>query len=390
MAEYAGEPWFLGRVPSVAVRAVAAADPIRLGLINQEDNALGSYPEVRAGVEAAAAWINAELGGVGGRPIEIRSCVTTFDAERSRQCALELIADGVVAFVGGVDVTSTGSIPLIEEAGLVSIGGIPANLVEQRSSHAFFFSGGDAGAVAAFMSHVASTGDTKVLLAYGGGVESFEVAARDFGGAVGESLGLDVELVAFPLFESDFGPLMADAQDLGVDAVMVLAAATSCPAVMHAAAVVGVQLYLTGACASDTALDAAGGSALGVLFNAEGPVGGADVEGALYQAVVDRYATEPAGGAGTVGFRGLMNLYSLLLDLDGDISSDQLATLAREAIDRPSFWGHPYTCDGNQVPGLPALCAPQQMLFGVDPTSGTLTSMTGWIDTEELFADALG
>ena len=159
---------------------------------------------------------------------------------------------------------------------------------------------------------------------------------------------------------------------------------------MRAASELDVQLYLTGACASDTALDAAGPSALGVLFNAEGSVGGDDVEGAMYQAVVDRYATEPAGGAGTVGFRGLMNLYALLLDVDGDVTSGRLAALARAAVDRPSFWGHPYTCDGNQVPGLLALCAPQQMLFGLDDAGRELTSMTGWVATDVLFADAFG
>ena len=28
----------------------------------------------------------------------------------------------------------------------------------------------------------------------------------------------------------------------------------------------------------------------------------------------------------------------------------------------PSFNGHAYTCDGQQVPDLPALCAPQEIL----------------------------
>ena len=50
---------------------------------------------------------------------------------------------------------------------------------------------------------------------------------------------------------------------------------------------------------------------------------------------------------------------------------------------RPSFWGHPYTCDGAQVPGLPALCAPQQTLMTV--VDGEPDPFGEWIDTVELF-----
>jgi branched-chain amino acid transport system substrate-binding protein len=95
--------------------------------------------------------------------------------------------------------------------------------------------------------------------------------------------------------------------------------------------------------------------------------------------------------AGTVGFRGFMNLYALLLEAGGDdATSDTLARLARASVDRRSFWGHPYTCDGNQVPGLPALCAPQQLLFELATTGDGFSAVTGWIPTDELFARALG
>jgi branched-chain amino acid transport system substrate-binding protein len=393
VSAFAGEPWFLGEVPSSAQPADASLPPIRLGMINQEETPVGSYAEVRAAVEAAAAWVNAELGGVDGHPIEILPCITRFDAEQSRSCALELVERGVVALVGGVDVLSTGSYPVIEQNGLASFGGIPANLVEQRSPNAFFFSGGDAGALAGFMAHAAENRRTTVALAYGEEVESFAVAARDDGAVVGQSLGLQVELIPFSLFTTDFLPVLTRAQEVGADAMMVLAATSACVPVLQTAADLGLdaQLYLTGACAAEAVIEAAGESVVGVVFNAEGPVDGTDVEASLYQAVVDRYAEEPAGGAGTVGFRGFMNLYSLLREAGADnASSETLAALARAAEERPSFWGHPYTCDGQQVPGLPALCAPQQRLFTLPALGGRFTGVTGWIPTDDLFAAALG
>jgi branched-chain amino acid transport system substrate-binding protein len=393
VSTYAGEEWFLGDVPALAVPADPTLEPIILGMINQEDPALGSYAEVRAAVEAAAAWVNAELGGVDGHPIEIRSCTVDFDPEQSRSCALEMVAEDVVALVGGVHVLSDVAAPILEQAGLVSIGGIPANLVEQRSRSAFFFSGGDAGALTGFMAHAAANGRTKVALAYAEEIESFQVAARDYGATVGESLGLDVELIPFSFFATDQTPVIERAQEVGADALIVLAATVACVPVVRAAADLGLdaQLYLTGACAGTSVVEAAGDAMVGVVFNSEGAVDGADVEGALYQAVIDRYADEPAGGAGTVGFRGFMNLYGLLLEVGADdATSLTLGERARSAVDRPSFWGHPYTCDGNQVPGLPALCAPQQLLFGLPAVGQPFAAVvTDWIPTDELLADAL-
>lgn len=391
VAGFAGATWFLGRVPARAVRADVSLEPIRLGMVNQEDTPVGSYPELRAAAEAAVAWVNAELGGVDRRPIELHTCLTPFDAERSRSCAQELVDSGVVAFVGGVDVLSEGAIDVLEQNGLSSFGGVPANLDEQQSPNVFFFSGGDAGALAGFMAHAREMGASDVAVAYGSEVESFAVAARDYGVRVGRSLGMQVELIPFSMFGDDFEFVMREAQRVDADAVIVLAATSACVPTVEAAAVSGLeaQLYLTGACFSEETIRSVERSGVAVVWNAEGPVDGIDVDASLYRAVVDRYATEPAGGAGTVGFRGFMNLYALLLEVGGDdVSAGALAELARAAVDRPSFWGHPYTCDGRQVPGLPALCAPQQILFTVG-SDGEIASVTGWIPTDELLSSSV-
>ena len=382
---FADSAWFLGRVPPAAAAADADLEPIRLGMINQEDTPFGSYPEVRVAAEAAVAWINGELGGVAGRPLELLTCVTSFDPDRSRSCALELIEAGVVAFVGGVDVTSDGSIAEIEAAGLAVFGGVPATLAQQRSDRVFAFSGGDVGALAAFLSHASETGVSTVVIGFGEGVPSFEVAARDYGQAVGEMLGLEVELVPYPILTEDPTVVFDPADEADADAVVVLAATSSCAPFMRAASESGRQLYLTGACADVQALATAGGATSGVLFNAEGWFDSTLADAAIYQAVTERYAEEPAFGAATVSFRGVMNLYALMLEAGPDLSTEILVDLARSSRMRPSFWGHPYTCDGTQVPGLPALCAPQQVIFGVDQ-DGSAVAVTDWIATDDLFA----
>ena len=391
LARYGGEDWFLGTLPDAPTAADPDAEPIVIGIINQEDTPLGSYPEIRRAVEGGVAFVNEELGGIDGRPLELRTCITSFNPEQSAGCAQEMEQADVVALVGGLDVTSNGSIPVLEQNGIAQVGGIPANLVEQQSDVTFFLSGGVTGALAAFLAHTAEAGGERAVLAYGE-FESFTVAANDYAKPVAESLGMELETVSFQLTATDFLPVLTRAAESDPDAIIVAAAGAACAPIMRTYRDLGIeaQLYLVGACADDEILLAADGAEEGVIFNSEGPPAGqGDVEGGIFASVNELYANDEAGGAGTVGLRSFFALYGVLSDLGADgISRAAILESMRTSVDRPGFWGHSYTCDGKQVVGLPALCAPQQSLIRVGDDGQIETINDEWYDTVALFAGA--
>jgi len=75
----------------------ASGDPIKLGYVNQD----ALYPEATLGIEAAVEYVNAELGGAAGRPIELVECEVT-SAEAAASCGAELANnDEVVAVLTG-------------------------------------------------------------------------------------------------------------------------------------------------------------------------------------------------------------------------------------------------------------------------------------------------
>jgi branched-chain amino acid transport system substrate-binding protein len=79
----------------------------------------------------------------------------------------------------------------------------------------------------------------------------------------------------------------------------------------------------------------------------------------------------------------MMNLYAVLVELGpDDISSSSIVTHLRQQRDHPSFTGHAYTCDGQQIPDLPAICAPQQIL--VQRQGDRVVPVTDWIDVPGL------
>lgn len=384
VSRYAGRELSFGTVPDTAT-AAGTAEPIRIGMINQENTPLGSFPELRLGTEAAVEWINTELGGVGGRPIELHSCITTFSPEKSRACAQELVEKDVVAVNGGIDVTSNGSMPVLEQNGIPLVGGIPINFDEMRSPISFQFSGGIPGAFTAFAYDAATRlGAKKVAVAYGD-FASIKSAGVDYGIGTLKKLGVtDVADIPFPVTTTDFLPVLTKANEGNPDAIFLGAADTACAPAMKTAHELGItaQIYLVGSCAAPTIAEQIGPAAVeGKIFNIEGPNGEVDQESDLYFDVIAKYGDPQlaAVSAATVSFRGMMNLYTVLVELGpDDISPASIVEHLRAQADHPSFTGHPYTCDGQQLPDLPALCAPQQIL--VQRQGDRLVPVTGWID----------
>lgn len=387
---FAGQEASFGTIPDQATEATG--EPIKIGMINQEGTPLGSFPELRLADEAGIRFINEELGGIGGRPIELVPCITTFSPEKSQACAQQMVQEDVVAVLGGIDITSTGSIPVLEQNELPYIGGIPINTDEMASPISFQFSGGSPGAFVAFAQHAAESGAQKVAVTYGD-FGPIAASAR-FGVETLKALGVsDVTEIPFPITTTDFLPVMSAAAEGDPDAIFLGAADTACGPAMSTARDLGIEadLYLVGACAAPSIAEQIGEEAVdGRIFNIEGPLEDDEyIDGELYMAVIGKYGDPSlsAAGAGTVSFRGLFNLYSVLLDIGpDDISSERILDGFRSAVDRPSFNGHPFTCDGEQVPSLPALCAPEQIL--VIRRNQALEQLTDWIDVPAVLAEA--
>jgi len=72
-------------------------------MANLEGSPAGSFPEIREGAEAAVANINANLGGVNGRPIELEACVHGLDANEATNCANEIADAAPNLHIQGID-----------------------------------------------------------------------------------------------------------------------------------------------------------------------------------------------------------------------------------------------------------------------------------------------
>lgn len=360
----------------------ATGEPIQLGMINQENTAAGSYPELSQAVMAGIEFINTELGGVQGRPIEVDVCNTEFSAEGSTTCGQKYVESKAPAVLGGIDVFGNG-IETLADNGIPYIGGIPISTQSVTSPNSFQWSGGTWGAAVAFSWYAAEELDAKKVSIVYGEFGSITHSAQD-AEKVLTSRGVEAQLVPYPIMATDISSALNAAAATKPDALLILAADSGCKAGFDGVSSLGIDAaaFYVGACAAPTITNEVGTEKTdGAIFNVEGPVGQdpPNPDFVLYSAVIEKYGDglDPVG-AGTVSFRSLMNLYVILNQLDGDITPESITEALKAQVDAPSFSGHPYTCDGKQYPGLPAMCSPQQILAQME--DGTLSQLGDWID----------
>ena len=332
--------------------------PILVGLLNQEDAPLGSFPDLRKGAEAAVRHVNADLGGVGGRPIRLRACATRGTAESSQACATKLVADHPVAVIGGVDLGSAASLPVLDDAGIPYVGSLPQLGEELTSDRAFMLAGGTVADLlgqatyALDVLHATRIGALYVDLP---GVLTTVVQAADI---VLKARGAtDVKLVAAKADEADFTPALKAATAGTPDVVFVVFPAQACARIMRAGQSLSVKaaLFFPSACAGRSVVDAAGSAADGAYFgSAFLPFGDESPDVVEWQS-----DTNADGVLSQAGFSAVMNVHRVLTEVGVDaLTPAAVGTALAAARDHPGFMTHAYTCDGKQVPLMKAVCNP--------------------------------
>lgn len=395
LSKYQGAEWFDGTVPEPTA-ADSTKEPIKVGFMNVDSGPVGAMPELHSSTDGAIEFINTELGGVDGRPIEVVPCLVSnpMSPDESQACARQLVDADVVAVLGGIGLSNGPALKVFEENGIPWVGGIPVNVDEMTSPVSFQFSGGSPGAFTAFAQDAVQEEGAKNVAVLYAEYPSIEQAAVGYGAAVAEALGAKVTKVSFPVVSQDYVAPVQKAVESNPDAIFVGAADLSCAPIMQAIADLKstATVYMVGACADVKHIDKVGADKVaGFRFNIENRIDQtasnlADTE--IYNEAMGVYDPETTPrSAATVSFRSAMNLWAVLNEIGPDATSAQIIETLQAARDRPSFDGHAYTCDGKQIPQLPAMCASQQVMAELTAPGQFEEASDGWIDVPAVLRD---
>jgi len=306
-------------------------------------------------------YVNEELGGVKGRPFQLDTCATSGSPESSQACANQVLDRDPVAVVGGLDLGAASSLRVFAKAGVAYVGGSPTLGAELTSSSAFMLSGGIAADLLGQLDYIVNTLKAKrvafVYLDLGGLTSAVATVAE----RVLKDQGVEsVRMVAERADVADFTPAVTAANKSRPDAIVVAFPAQGCARVMQATRALGVKakMFYPGACAAREVIEASGGGAEGAYF-ATGylPYTDSDDE----NVVVYRDELERSDGAepsllSEAGFSVIMDLWSLMGDIDGPLEAATVTAAIKDTDDQASFLGHPFTCDGGQVRLLSSVC----------------------------------
>lgn len=359
-------------------------DPIKLGSILTITNPAWNNQVMKDVNEAFASYINNELGGIDGRPVTVESCDDFGDPAKTSQCLNNLVDDGVVGFVNNSSLSfGANTLPAMEQAGLVNMGGWPVSSAEYASDHEFLTSPGASGSYPSLAVFMRAQGAESLAMMYSntpsGQAASDQIEAlwEDLGG--GEYTGVEFDPAA-----PDFTPAVAQAKDADADGLILAVGEGAAARLFQAIEVAGVDgtIGATSASAGETVQDAAAGAMDGVYFSFAAVPATLDREDTnTYRDAMEEYAPDTElTNQGAVAASGMMFAYDVLSGIEGDITAESVLAAVQETTTWDGFLVHPY--DRASAPeGLPSVGNPWNLVAEFEGGDFTPVSVEAEGDT---------
>ena len=358
----------------------ATGTPVVVGLINDDTSPLGNFSNVSRSVKVAVQYVNNKLGGAGGHPLKLVSCLSNGSSASSANCAAQLLQQKPSVVIGGLDLGADGSVPAFAKAGVPYVAASAISSIELTSPDSYSFYAGSAGSVAAGSTYVATTLHSKKAAVIFTQSPQAQLAAQYYGADVLKAGGVsNVSLVSSSSNETDLTGPLNSALKGGTDSVIGIMAANDCASVMQAKQSLGstAKFLFSGACADPDVLKAGGAGAEGTYFAlVQTPPNGDDAQTTAYHEAIAAYDSSlPASSFAQGGFGTVVTLAQILGTATSPDAPASVTTALKAVKGLSSDMGPEITCNGKQMPGLPALCTNQARIAQVQ--NGALKDVGG-------------
>lgn len=366
----------------------ATGSPYVFGMINDETGSV-TFPEARQGAIAAMEYVNNYLGGINGHPIVIDNCEGDGTPATAGRCATELVAKHPLAILGAADVGAPASIPIYEHANLAYLGGVPFTPVPFTAPNSIQFwslSIGDNAAAAVFA---------------GTQLKVKSVAIMYFSNAQGESIlpqivptfeaaGVtSVKKVPLSPTSPDPSPQAALIESSGAD-LAYIDVPNGCGNVLKSLKSVGYTGKLMGIdpCGAPPVISAASGGAEGMYIASPFVLqSGSSQQSQLFEAAMKKWAAAGTlvDSISTAGFATVMNVQAALSKISGTPTTKSILAAFKTGSNHPNFLSHPYTCNGQQMTGAPAICNDYYLMNQVKNGAVSQPDPNNWVTSKGYF-----
>lgn len=200
-----------------------------VGFHNLEGGAI-SLADIRLGFEAGVKYVNEQLGGINGHPLEFINCKTDGTPESSTNCANTFVEQGAVLAVQGADFGADAMLPVLKSAKLAELGSFPLTPgVNAAVGDAYFMQGSAQEGYGATLVQLNNLGGKKIAFVM---VEapSSHATYDDVIAPAAERLGVETKVFYVPA-QADWTVQAATVLAWGPDAIATYVAADALAAV---------------------------------------------------------------------------------------------------------------------------------------------------------------
>jgi branched-chain amino acid transport system substrate-binding protein len=120
--------------------ADSSKSPIKIGFLTIDQSA-NAVPGPKQGAEAAVAYANAQLGGIGGHPIELDYCSIGIDAQSNQQCGQHFANSADAVVLMGLVFNSAPFYSALAASGKPIVGLLPLTAGDLTSQAVFWTTG---------------------------------------------------------------------------------------------------------------------------------------------------------------------------------------------------------------------------------------------------------
>ena len=381
---------------SAAPAGKATGTPITIGVQNLEGDPNGSFPEYSLAIQAAADYINAELGGLNGHPIKINLCKSVVSPDASQACANQLsaakvdLAISTINFFGNhFSIFKGSNIPVIvgtpitigdfTSPGVYSIGagggclGVHTGLIKFTTQNLPKITGKPVNKVGVPWANTPpgvvcyNDLEAKPLDVLNGKVKGTSPLA-------GSEPSLTYLGVPVAPATPDITPQATEVLNFKPDAIVFSGQGADCWNLVQGLGRLGwtpsaIPMVLSGACIDFTAMKAAGDLAKGIYLTGTqnsvlAPLAGLSgqqlADATTYQKKAAQYGLSADNlfkGFAAQGFSTIMTMWQVAKTISGDVTGDSISkALAATDGSKPTFGGSPLDCSHAPKPYV-AVCS---------------------------------
>jgi branched-chain amino acid transport system substrate-binding protein len=348
----------------------ATGAPVVFGALNIEASNGAAFPQSRQAMDATVKYVNAYRGGIGGHPIQIKWCITDGAPATSANCAKKLLADHVTAILGSADLANAVTMPIYAKANVAYVGGMNFTPAESTAKIATIFN--DVAQLSNVLDGLYSVNGLKgkKVAVIAQGDTQGEFSAKTYTMPAIKSAGGTAQLFPAPPSQADLSSVVASALGSNPD-VVALESPAQCVALLSALKASGntKPVISIDPCSAPVIIKASAGGAEGMYFFSTFQLPSSKTKDSqLAQAILQKYAPPKMNvdSPAYAGMNTVMNFENAFGSMDpSKLTTETIESTLRNGSDHPNFLAEPYTCNGQAIPALPAICNAKYYLYQI-------------------------